>query len=181
MFLTFDDGPIPGPTEFVLEELAKFDAKATFFCVGDNVRKHQDIFQKVVDAGHRIGNHTYNHINGRKTSFEDYLANVAKCQEVLPAKVCGESKLFRPPYGMFTQKQKEALRKKYDVVMWEVLSADFSRAVSKEKCLRKSIKHSRAGSIIVFHDSLKTIEKLKYVLPRFLEHFSKLGYTFETL
>ena len=179
--MTFDDGPIPGPTEFVLDELAKFNAKATFFCVGENIKNHPEIFKRLHQEGHRVGNHTYNHLNGRKTSFKKYLENVSKCQQLIPSEIAGDTKLFRPPYGLFTKNQKEALRKKYDVVMWEVLSADFSPTISPEKCLKKSIKHCREGSIIVFHDSLKTIDKLKYVLPRFLAHFTDKGYTFETI
>lgn len=181
IYLTFDDGPIPEVTEWVLDELQKVNAKATFFCVGENIFKYADIYQKVKKAQHKTANHTYNHLKGWETSLDDYLKNVDKCEEQLTFSL-NENKLFRPPHGRLTSSQANKIREKgYEIIMWEVLSADFSPKVSKEKCLHKSIKHTKKGSIIVFHDSVKTIEKLKYVLPRYLKHFSQLGYSFETL
>lgn len=181
IYLTFDDGPIPEVTEWVLDELQKFNAKATFFCVGENIFKHPHIYQKVIEGEHKTANHTYNHLKGWETSLKDYLKNVDKCEEYLHSLPNGK-KLFRPPHGRLTSSQATNIREKgYEIIMWEVLSADFSPKVSKEKCLQKSIQHTKKGSIIVFHDSLKTIEKLQYVLPRYLKYFSELGYSFEIL
>ncbi len=180
IYLTFDDGPIPEITEWVLQELEKYNAKATFFCVGDNIHKYPHIYE-LVKAKHKTANHTFNHLKGWKYSSKEYIENVLKCEEYLG--LCtSEQKLFRPPHGRLTSTQANELRAMdYEIIMWEVLSADFSPKVSKEKCLNKSIKHTKSGSIIVFHDSIKTIEKLKFVLPRYLKYFSDLGYSFESL
>lgn len=180
IYLTFDDGPIPDVTEWVLKELEKYKATATFFCVGDNINKHPAIYQLVKEK-HKTANHTFNHLKGWETSLNTYVNNVVECEQYLGLE-CGEEKLFRPPHGRLTISQANQLRAMdYEIIMWEVLSADFSPKVSKEKCLKKSIQHTKNGSIIVFHDSIKTIEKLKFVLPRYLKHFSDLGYSFESL
>jgi peptidoglycan-N-acetylglucosamine deacetylase len=195
LFLTFDDGPIPGPTEFVLKELKKYHAKATFFCIGDNIHKHPKVFEIIISEGHQIGNHTFNHIKGWGTSTEKYVANVEMCEgEIanwLPVAgyqlpVTGNRQLssgflFRPPYGRIRPKQINALKSKYQIVMWDVLTSDYSQSLSPERCLAGSIKATRAGSIIVFHDSLKAEKNMTYALPRFLQHFSSLGYSFNTL
>lgn len=175
LYLTFDDGPIPEVTPWVLETLRGYAAKATFFCVGDNVQKHPEVFQQVVSEGHAVGNHTFNHLNGWKTDTGVYLENVAQCGQVL------SSNLFRPPYGRLKSQQMKALKKDFRIVMWDVLSGDFSPNLSAEQCLQHVLRHARPGSIVVLHDSLKAERNLKYVLPRVLEHFKAAGYRFEAL
>lgn len=183
VYLTFDDGPIPEVTEFVLEQLARFKAKATFFCVGDNVRKHPDIAAMIKEAGHRIGNHTFNHLNGWQTSLETYLQNVEQCRQVLQNLAFAENGklLLRPPYGKITRQQLQQLQPEYEVVMWDVLTYDFDADLAPEACLHNSIRKTGPGSVVVFHDSLKARRNLEFALPRFLEHFSRLGYTFAAL
>jgi peptidoglycan/xylan/chitin deacetylase (PgdA/CDA1 family) len=182
LYLTFDDGPVPGPTDFVLEILNKFSSKATFFCIGDNIRKHPELFQKVVEAGHAIGNHTFNHLKGWSTSSEKYIENVKACDFEIynPQFKILNSKFFRPPYGKITRKQIKALQA-YKVIMWDVLTIDYNKNVSPGACLKNSIGASRPGSIIVFHDSLKAQRNMTYALPRFIEHFLEKGYTFKIL
>ncbi len=175
IYLTFDDGPIPEVTPWVLNQLAVFNAKATFFCVGENVEKHPDVFQQVSDAGHTIGNHTYNHLDGWATDNIPYFHNTRHGASVT------QSNLFRPPYGKLKPRQAQFLQRHYRIVMWDVLSADFDPNISKEQCLQNVMRNVRPGSIIVFHDSLKAKEKLEYVLPQVLAHFSHKGYTFESL
>lgn len=181
IYLTFDDGPVPEVTPFVLRTLEAYGAKATFFCVGDNVRKHPEIHATLLSAGHRLGNHTHNHLNGWDTPTNTYLQNVQQCQEALQPAGTSAKSLFRPPYGRILQHQARALRRAYELVMWDVLSADFDSSLSPEQCLAKSIRYTRPGSIIVFHDSYKAFPNLQWVLPRYLHHFSSLGYRFETL
>lgn len=175
IYLTFDDGPVPEVTPWVLEELEKYGAAATFFCVGDNIRKHPETFQQIISAGHTLGNHTYNHLNGWKTPVDEYLRNVARSEELHPCT------LFRPPYGRITRKQARGILPRQQIVMWSVLTRDYSPALSPEKCLSKAIKNTEKGSIVLFHDSLKAQKNLEYVLPRYLAHFSRLGYRFERL
>ncbi len=177
IFLTFDDGPIPGVTEYVLDTLERFDARATFFCIGDNVRKHPGIYEKILDGGHSVGNHTYNHLNGWKTSPEAYITNYEKCQVQLGR----ETTLFRPPYGRIRKSQAGMLPDHVRVVMWDVLSGDFSKSVSPEQCLSKSIQYAREGSIVLFHDSLKAWRNMSYALPGFLEHFTEREFRFSPL
>lgn len=177
IFLTFDDGPIPDITDFVLEELAKFNAKATFFCIGDNVRKHPDVFIKLMQQGHSIGNHTFNHMNGWKTQDDLYLDNIRKCDVQLGT----PTSLFRPPYGRISRSQARLLPADRKIVMWDVLSGDFSANLSHETCLNKSIRHTRPGSIILFHDSIKAAKNMQYALPRFLDHFAEKGYEFAAI
>ncbi len=181
IFLTFDDGPVPGPTEFVLEQLKKYKAKATFFCIGDNVQKHPNVFAKVIADGHAIGNHTFNHLKGWNTSLENYLDNVFLCQSQFSNFNVQRSTLFRPPYGRITSAQIKSLKNQYRIVMWDVLTHDYSKNISRSNCLLGSVKATRTGSIIVFHDSLKAERNLTYVLPKFLEHFSSQGFAFKTL
>ncbi|MCF0055907.1 polysaccharide deacetylase family protein [Dyadobacter sp. CY356] len=177
IFLTFDDGPIPEITEFVLDTLKQYEAKATFFCIGDNVRKHPLVFSKVKDQGHAIGNHTFNHMNGWKSKDEEYLANISLCEQQLNV----ETNLFRPPYGRMKKSQSKLLPESKKIIMWDVLSGDFSANVEPEICLKKTIKYARPGSIVLFHDSLKAAKNMQYTLPRFLEHFSKKEYQFKAL
>ncbi len=178
IYLSFDDGPHPHATPFVLEELAKYNARATFFCIGKNVIRQSSIYQQLITAGHATGNHTFDHLNGWKTGDDEYLRNVAMAGEVI------QSGLFRPPYGRISKAQ---LRKIKNIpyglkpIMWTVLSGDFDRNISEKKCLQNVIKNTTDGSIIVFHDSEKAFTKLRYVLPRVLRHFSSLGYSFEKI
>lgn len=181
LYLTFDDGPIPEVTPWVLQQLENYRAKATFFCVGENLVKHPDIAQQVLAQGHLLANHTFNHLKGWQTPLQTYLHNTAQCQLELERLQPASGKLFRPPYGRITGKQAKELRDTYELVMWDVLTNDYDQNLSPEKCLRQSIKSTQSGSIIVFHDSLKAQRNLMYALPRFLEHFTKLGYTFDTL
>ena len=181
VFLTFDDGPTPEITEWTLEQLKQYNAKATFFCIGNNIEKHPDIFQKIIQDEHAIGNHTFNHLKGWETSLEDYIENVKKCS-VLSAKYSEKKELFRPPYGKIKPAQSRVLRKLgYKIIMWDVLSCDFDQTISPEKCLNNVLKNVSSGSIIVFHDSVKAQQNLKYVLPmkfqqkkKYLKRFLKL-------
>lgn len=175
LYLTFDDGPIPDVTPFVLGELRRFGARATFFCVGDNVQKHPDIFAQILAEGHTVGNHTFNHLNGWKTPLEPYLENVAACAQLV------DSQLFRPPYGRLRRAQRKALEGQYRIVMWDVLSGDFDLNISGEQCLENVLQNALPGSIIVMHDSLKAAPRLRFALPRVLEHFAAAGYVFEAL
>ena len=177
IYLTFDDGPIPDVTEFVLEQLDRFSAQATFFCIGDNVRKHRDMLYKVLEAGHMVGNHTFNHLNGWKTDDAVYLENIQKCQEQLGV----ETSLFRPPYGRIKKTQVAEVLENYSIVMWDVLTGDFDRTLSAEVCLRKTIQYTKPGSIVVFHDSLKAWPTMRKVLPRMLAHFAERGYSFRAV
>jgi peptidoglycan-N-acetylglucosamine deacetylase len=173
LFLTFDDGPVPEVTDFVLEQLAKYNAKATFFCVGDNIRKHPELFDRILNEGHSVGNHTFHHLNGWKHSLRSYINNIKMCDSLTG------SRLFRPPYGRLTPLQRFVLQKDHYIILWSVLPGDFDLNLSPEKCLDRAIKHScHPGSIIVFHDSLKARERLQHVLPAFLEFYSKIGFTF---
>src|SRR6187549_3520055 len=180
IYLTFDDGPVPDHTEFVLKTLNDYKAKATFFCIGDNVRKHPDLFNRVVTAGHSIGNHTFNHIKGWNHTTEEYVGNVELCDNQF--RTCGIQStarpLFRPPYGRIKRKQIKALSN-YRIIMWDVLTYDYSSSCSPEKCLKGSIGATRPGSIVVFHDSIKASRNMQYALPRYLQHFTEEGYSFE--
>jgi len=190
IYLTFDDGPVPGPTEFVVDELNRYQAKATFFCIGDNIQKHPEVFNKIIKSGHLVGNHTFNHLKGWSTPLEKYLQNVELCEGVINRQLADDRELqsslvgkryFRPPYGRITFKQIKALKDNHQIVMWDVLTHDYSKNISRSSCLAGSIKAARPGSIVVFHDSLKANRNLTYVLPKFLEHFSKLGFQFKSL
>jgi peptidoglycan-N-acetylglucosamine deacetylase len=180
LYLTFDDGPVEGPTEFVLELLANASVQATFFCIGDNIRKHPQVFKKIIEAGHAIGNHTYNHISGWKTPAADYVSNTKKFEEQLSAFNYPPATVFRPPYGRITRTQISALQH-YKIIMWDVLSQDYDKHLAPENCLRNTIRVTRPGSIIVFHDSFKAEKNLRYVLPRFVDHFLEQGYTFKMI
>lgn len=177
LYLTFDDGPVPGPTEFVLETLDRFSVKATFFCIGDNVAKHPAIFQRLVGNGHRVGNHTYHHLSGWRTRPEVYLEDIRRCDALLYNGASGGSMLFRPPYGRITRKQIGMLTGR-PIIMWDVLSADYNHRLSEEKCFRNTLRAIRPGSIIVYHDSLRAERNLTYGLPRIIEECLGRGYTF---
>ncbi|UTD15594.1 polysaccharide deacetylase family protein [Tenacibaculum mesophilum] len=179
IFLTFDDGPIPKVTEFVLDQLHQFNAKATFFCIGDNIQKHPTVFSRIINEGHSVGNHTFNHLNGWKNSNTAYINNINKCENLLSYQ---KTKLFRPPYGKIKRKQaKQLLANGYKIIMWDVLSADFDPTITKEKCLQNVLRNVENGSIIVFHDSIKASDKLYYALPKVLEEFSLQGYKFKAI
>ena len=175
IYLTFDDGPIPDLTPWVLDVLKHYNIKATFFCVGQNISKNPEIFKRVLDEGHQVGNHTYNHIKGWKSSNENYIDNVKKCQELT------KTNLFRPPYGRITKKQFKLLSPDYNVVFWDVLTHDYDNRLTPEKCFKNAVKYTRNGSIIVFHDNIKAEQNLKYALPLYIEYFLKLNYKFATL
>ena len=180
IYLTFDDGPVEGPTDFVLEKLKEVNARATFFCIGENVGKHPDIFRRIIGDGHRVGNHTFNHVNGWKTTTADYVRNVKLNHDHLLQNGARVSPFFRPPYGRITPSQIRSLRQ-YQIVMWDVLSRDFDKGISPDNCLKNTLKAVRPGSIIVFHDSFKAERNLRFTLPRLLESLSGDGYSFKTL
>ncbi len=182
VYLTFDDGPTPEITEWTLAQLKNYNARATFFCIGDNIRKYPEIFQKVIDEEHSIGNHTFNHLNGWKTSTSDYTENVKSFETErykLNTKHC---KLFRPPYGKIKLSQSVGLRKLgYKIIMWDILSEDFDATISPEQCLENVLKNVTPGSIIVFHDSKKASRNLEYALPRTLEFLKEKGFICERI
>ena len=177
IYLTFDDGPIPEVTPFVLEQLDKHAAQATFFCIGDNVRKHQEVLYQVLEGGHMVGNHTYNHLNGWKTDDATYVANIQQCQQQLGI----ETALFRPPYGRIRKTQVAEVMETHSIVMWDVLTGDFDPTLDPDMCLRKTVQYTEPGSIVVFHDSLKAWPTMRYVLPRMLAHFAERGYSFRAI
>ena len=175
IYLTFDDGPIPEVTPWVLETLGQYDAKATFFCVGDNVRKYPEVFDKVIEEGHSVGNHTFNHLSGWATENISYFHNIRHCARMVP------SGLFRPPYGKMKPSQVHFLQRHYRIIMWDVLSGDFDKDIKPEDCAQNVIQHAGPGSIVVFHDSLKAEANLRFALPQVLEHFTSLGFSFQSL
>lgn len=175
LFLTFDDGPTPDVTDQVLDLLKKFNARACFFCVGSNVQKHRSLFRRIMDEGHSIGNHTFNHCNGWKTNNLAYYRSYLACANIM------NSRLFRPPYGKISKSQAKAISSRSKIIMWDVLSGDFDVKSSPEKCLNRVVKNAKAGSIIVFHDSLKAKDRMLYALQGTLSHFNSLGYTFKAL
>lgn len=187
IYLTFDDGPIPEITEFVLDQLEKHNAKATFFCIGDNIKKYPAVFHQIINEGHSVGNHTFNHLNGWKSNNTSYIKNIELCENIILSeseklKKSNSSKLFRPPYGKLKKSQSAQLIKKgYKIIMWDVLSADFDTSITKEKCLKNVLENTKEGSIIVFHDSIKASEKLYYTLPKILQEFTRKGYTFKAI
>ncbi len=176
IYLTFDDGPHPTITPFVLKTLKKYNAKASFFCIGKNVEAYLDVYKRIIDEGHRIGNHTQQHLNGFKNDIPTYLEDIVFASKFI------NTNLFRPPYGKLKKNQAISIKEKgYKIIMWDVLSGDFDSTISKEKCLQNVISKTKEGSIVVFHDSEKAFEKLQYVLPKVLEHLSQLGFTFKEL
>ncbi len=174
IYLTFDDGPHPDITPKVLNILSQFDAKACFFCVGNNVHSYPQTFHQVIDAGHLIGNHSYYHINGWRTPDDHYFEDVDACNKLV------RSRFFRPPYGKIRPSQMKYLKKNYQLVMWSVVTYDFDPDTAKKDCLDIAISKTSRGSIVVFHDSVKAEKNMLYALPRYLEHFSKMGFRFET-
>lgn len=175
IYLTFDDGPIPGLTEWILDELKKFDAKATFFCVGENIEKNRAIFDRIIKEGHQVANHTQNHIKGFHSSLLEYMRNVEACE------VLTKSKLFRAPYGQLRKSQYRALlRKNYKIIFWDVISYDYER-ITPQQCLKNVMRYTRPGSIVLFHDNVKAEENVKYALTNTLQHFSGKGFRFRSI
>jgi peptidoglycan/xylan/chitin deacetylase (PgdA/CDA1 family) len=181
VYLTFDDGPIPEETPWVLEQLAAYDAKAVFFCVGENLERHPEVARQVLGAGHRLGNHTHRHLSGWSTARGEYFNDIARCQQVLTALQPEGPYLFRPPYGRITPALNRVLQPNYRVVMWDVLTCDYDRGYDPERCLRDALRLTRPGSVVVFHDSLKASRNLRYVLPRYLAALAEQGYQFELI
>ncbi|MEP6676404.1 MAG: polysaccharide deacetylase family protein [Ferruginibacter sp.] len=178
IYLTFDDGPHPSITGFVLDELKKYKAHATFFCIGNNIFQYPEVYQRIIDEGHATGNHTYDHLNGWKTEDEIYFENVQQAGKLI------HSQLFRPPFGRIKRSQFRKLKASendFKVIMWDVLSADFDTNISREKCLANVLNNARCGSIIVFHDSEKAREKMCYALPEVLKFFTEKGYLFKKI
>lgn len=173
VYLTFDDGPIPEITPWVLDLLDKYNIKATFFLVGDNVRKHPEEFKMIVERGHKVGNHTFNHISGLKYLSYNYLANTNKADELI------KSKLFRPPHGWMRWGQYMVLSHRYTIVMWDLVTRDYSKRLNGRQVLGIVKKYVRNGSIITFHDSIKSEKNLKYALPRAIEWLLEQGYEFK--
>jgi peptidoglycan/xylan/chitin deacetylase (PgdA/CDA1 family) len=173
VYLTFDDGPIPGVTERALDVLKEHNATATFFCIGKNVEKHPAIYKRILAEGHSIGNHTQNHVNGWNVNTRTYVTDALRAADVI------DSPLFRPPYGRIKLEQSEMLLKRYRIVMWDILSYDYDAAVSPQQCLLNVTTNIRPGSIIVFHDSLKAKRNMEYALPRVLEFLKAEGYRCE--
>lgn len=174
IYLTFDDGPHPVATPFVLDQLAKYNARATFFCIGKNVALYPEIYARILREGHAVGNHTQDHLNGWKTDTSGYLANVSIAEQRI------ESRLFRPPYGRLKSNQARRLQQ-YRIIMWDVLSGDFDKSVSAEECTRNVIQHTNNGSIVVYHDSEKAWPTMRKSLPVVLEHFREEGFEFEAI
>lgn len=175
LYITFDDGPTENITFRILDILESYGAKATFFCIGGNVLKYPAAYDGLLSAGHSVGNHTWNHMNGRDFRDYSYLRNVLECSKVV------KSGLFRPPYGMIRGSQINALKNRYQIIMWDVLTADWSAKVSPEKCLKNAVDNALNGSIVVFHDSVKAGENMLYTLPRALEFWTERGFRFAAL
>lgn len=187
VFLTFDDGPIPEVTPWVLDMLGKFNAKATFFCIGDNILKNPTVFNQILSEGHTVGNHTHNHLKGWKTTTNLFVENVERCQKAIVETIDNNNKypnstLFRPPYGKMTSTQAKMLQAKgYKIIMWSILSYDYDAGTSGEQCLNNVLENIRPGSIVVFHDSLKAEKNLRYALPKVLENLNSQGFIFKDL
>ena len=175
IYLTFDDGPIPKVTPWVLDVLDSYNVKATFFCVAENVWRYPEIYQEILRRGHRTGNHTYNHLRGFFTSTKKYLANVEKAATFV------KSDLFRPPHGELRSPQYFRLRKKYQIIQWDVITRDYNPELTGEQVLNIVKKYARNGSIVVFHDSLKSEKNMKYAMPKAIEFLQEQGYSFEKL
>ncbi|MDP4184212.1 MAG: polysaccharide deacetylase family protein [Bacteroidota bacterium] len=175
VYLTFDDGPIPEVTPRVLQLLREENVPATFFCVGENVSKHPEVFGQILDDGHMTGNHTYNHLQGLKTSKKEYYNNVEKANRLIG------SNLFRPPHGWLRRAQYKKLSKKYKIIMWDAISCDYNPAVSPKECLRNVLDYVRPGSIITFHDSIKAEKNLFETLPKVIRMLKEQGYTFRKI
>lgn len=183
LFLTFDDGPVPEATPEVLDLLSAYKAAATFFCIGENIQKHPEIFKRLISEGHVAGNHTYNHLNGWKTASGEYIQNVDRSEESLKslAQPLKSRSLFRPPYGKMRLSQYSFLKRRYKIIMWDVLTRDWEQQRSPASCFERIQRKARPGSIIVFHDSIKARSRMLPALEQTLRHYSELGFRFESL
>lgn len=203
LFLTFDDGPNPEVTPQVLDILKSHQAKATFFCVGENIIRHRDVYDKILAGGHTVGNHTFHHLNGWKTKTKDYLFDVSRCGELLktangkrdmntlnskperahqlPCSILPAPNLFRPPYGKLSPAQYIKIKSQYSIVMWDVLSGDYNTSLSGENCFTTVSQAARSGSIILFHDSIKAKERVLFSLPKVMDYFSNKNFVFKSL
>ena len=183
MYFTFDDGPHPVATPYVLDKLKEYNAKATFFCIGKNVAAHPDIYKRILNEGHAVGNHTFNHVNGWKTPDQEYIKNIAEARKYI------DSNLFRPPYGRITNFQTrlltatENIKQKtvFKIIMWDVLSGDFDIRSSGAKCAKNVTSNAKGGSIVVFHDSEKAMPRMQTALNESLKYFSEKGFTFDVV
>jgi len=175
IYITFDDGPVPEVTPRVLYLLDKYNIKATFFCVGENVQKHPGIYADILKRGHRTGNHTFNHMKGYSAPSDEYVANIRKASEHI------DSNLFRPPYGQIKRSQLKKLQPDYEIIMWDLISHDYNQGLSKESIFNNVKRFSRNGSIVVFHDSIKAKNNMLYVLPLAIEYWNSQGYSFGVL
>jgi peptidoglycan/xylan/chitin deacetylase (PgdA/CDA1 family) len=175
VYLTFDDGPDPQITSWILDFLQEKRLKATFFCVGENVLKHPEIFERIKREGHSVGNHSMNHVKGTETTFKSYIQNIEEANELI------QSKLFRPPYGRMTLRQTIALKKDYQIIMWSWLSNDFNKKISSEEILKKATKQIRNGDIIVLHDNHKTAERIQLILPQLIQILRDKGLDFKRI
>jgi peptidoglycan/xylan/chitin deacetylase (PgdA/CDA1 family) len=175
IYLTFDDGPIPEITPWVLDVLDRYQIKATFFCVGDNVNKHPEVYQMVLERGHLVGNHTFHHIQGLRTRTKNYMNDIEQAAQVI------KSRLFRPPHGHLRFRQFWKVRNDYEVVMWDVVTRDYSKFLTTDEVFENVKKYTRNGSVIVFHDSLKAGDRMKEALPRSIEWLLAQGYRFELI
>lgn len=179
VYLTFDDGPVPEVTPWVLDLLASHGIKATFFCIGDNIRKHPDLFERILAEGHAVGNHTFHHLNGWKTDTATYISNIEACDMIIGRYLPNGTPLFRPPYGKMTRRQKKwALQQGKKIIMWDLLTADYDATVRPEKCLKNATEKVEGGSIIIFHDSIKAWKNLEYALPPAIEYIKAKGLGF---
>lgn len=186
IYLTFDDGPTPEITDWVLQTLLDYNAKATFFCIGNNIEKYPQIFKSILKQGHSVGNHTYNHLKGWKHNTKVYIDDVIQTQNIIDSKLVNQAtrpeSLFRPPYGKFKAKQSKQIQEMgYKIVLWDVLSYDWDKTISELACFNNVTSAAKEGSIIVFHDSLKASKNLMYVLPKVLKHYSEKGYEFKSI
>ncbi len=182
VYLTFDDGPTPEVTDWVLGVLKQHGIKATFFCIGNNIEKHTEIFKRVIADGHTIANHTFNHVNGWKTENQTYLENIKATDDIIRQYIEQPAKLFRPPYGKIKRSQAAKVRSlDYQIIMWDVLSADFDRTITPQKCLTNVVQNTVAGSVIIFHDSAKAFPNLEYALPKAIKYLKGKGFVFGTI
>ena len=182
IYLTFDDGPTPMITDWVLDTLNEYGAKATFFCIGKNIKQNPQIFNRILEEGHGIGNHTNNHLKGWNTKTSTYISDIKKCEKQIAKHAGAKTTLFRPPYGKIKRKQIKKVQKLgYKIVMWNVLPVDWDKKVSVTQCLQNAVYYTKPGSIVVFHDSEKAARNMQYALPRVLQQFTNEGYKFKRI
>lgn len=182
VYLTFDDGPTPEITPWVLDLLKEKQAKATFFCIGKNIEKYPEIFHRIIAEGHIVGNHTFNHLNGWNTPYNDYIENAKSCEEIITVNLETKPSLFRPPYGKIKPSQAKTIRQfGYSIIMWDILTVDYDKNTSPEKCYQNATEKVTSGSVIVFHDSIKAFKNLEYALPRTIETLQNKGFQLDSI